>query len=309
MDNFRINELTLELEEQNKKLQTLVCGSIEVRAGGGKNYIYLHKRVDGISATTYVGEYSDELYNMIVSNNLKANEIKKEIRRIKKALKSLGYRDIELSSRVADNIDFARKRLVDTIYKQAVLEGVATTYLDTETIIEGGKVNNMTTDDVLKVVNLKRVWDFILNKNVISMPTNFAVLCEINKLVEQGFYYSAGKLRTVPVSIGGTAWKPSFPIESDIKDRINAILTSQADDVDKAIELLLFVMKSQIFIDGNKRTAVIFANHYLIGKGRGLIVTPNDKVNEYKKLLIDYYEGTDGKAIKHFLKTYCYESI
>lgn len=33
--------------------------------------------------------------------------------------------------------------MVDSIYKQAMLEGVATTYSDTENIVNGGKVMNM----------------------------------------------------------------------------------------------------------------------------------------------------------------------
>ena len=52
------------------------------------------------------------------------------------------------------NIDFARKHLVETIYNQAILEGVATTLSDTENIIEGAKVNNMSSEDILKIVNL-----------------------------------------------------------------------------------------------------------------------------------------------------------
>ena len=54
----------------------------------------------------------------------------------------------------------------------------------------------MTSDDVLKIVNLKHAWEFILNKNIIQSPTNFDLLCEINKFVQEGFYYSAGKIRT-----------------------------------------------------------------------------------------------------------------
>ena len=88
--------------------------------------------------------------------------------------------------------------MADTIYKQAILEGVATTFADTESIIEGGKVNNMTSEDIMKIVNLKHAWEFILNKNVILSDTNFALLCEINKMVEEGFYYSAGTLLTFP---------------------------------------------------------------------------------------------------------------
>ena len=82
----------------------------------------------------------------------------------------------ELSEKVEQNIDFAKRHLVDTIYKQAILEGVATTFADTESIIEGGKINNMSSEDVLKIVNLKHAWEFILNKNVILSDTNFALL-------------------------------------------------------------------------------------------------------------------------------------
>ena len=81
------------------------------------------------------------------------------------------------------------------------------------------------------------------------------------------------------------------------------------NDIDKAIELLLYVMKKQIFIDGNKRTSIIFANHYLISKGQGIIAIPANLTNEYKKLLIDYYEGKDSTEIKNFLKEKCFIQI
>ena len=64
-----------------------------------------------------------------------------------------------------------------------------------------------------------------------------------------------------------------------------------------------------MFIDGNKRTSVIFANHYLISKGKGLIVIPTDKIEEYKKLLIDFYESNNNKIIFNFLKEKCYLEI
>lgn len=292
-----------------KELKSLIYGSIEIREKDCNKYIYVHFREDGIALTKYIGEFSDDLCNLILNNTLRAKTLKKEIKRIDKELKLLNYIENELTQNVALNIDFARKHLVDTIYKQAVLEGIATTYADTETIIEGGKVNNMTANDILKVINLKHAWEFILNKDVITSPTNYTLLCEINKFIEEGFYYNAGRIRSTPVSIGGTNWKPEIPIESAIKDELNDIFKLNIDDIDKAIEILLYVMKKQIFIDGNKRTAVIFANHYLISKSKGLIVIPNEKVEDYKKLLILYYEGKDIKSIKNFLKEFCHICI
>lgn len=292
-----------------RELSDLVFGTIELRERENKKYIYVHFREDGLSLTKYVGEYTDELYNLILNNNKTARELKHRLRQVEKQLKKLNYIEKDLSEKVAMNIDFARRHMVDTVYNQAVLEGVATTYLDTETIIEGGKVSNMTPNDILKVVNLKHAWEFILNKNVIQSPTNFSLLCDINKLLEEGFYYNAGQIRSVPVSIGGTTWKPELPIESVVKEELEKILSANLELIDKAIELLLYVTKKQIFIDGNKRTSVIFANHFIISHGLGLLVIPENRVQEYKKLLIAYYEGEDTEEIKRFLKEKCYLKI
>ena len=286
--NLLQNKQLLEYE-----LQSLAYGSVEIRENDSNKYIYVHYREDGVALTKYVGEYSEELYNLVLNNSIKAKKIKKQIREINKKLKQLNYIEEELSEKVELNIDFAKRHLVDTIYKQAILEGVATTFADTENIIEGGKVNNMTPEDIMKIINLKHAWEFILNKNVILSNTNFALLCEINKLVEEGFYYSAGKVRNVPVTIGGTTWKPELPIESIIKEELEEIFNSKMDDIDRAIELLLYTMKKQVFIDGNKRTSVIFSNHYLISKGKGIIVIPAELTGEFKDLLIAYYEGKD----------------
>lgn len=308
-ERYEIMNLLQNKQTLTNKLNNLIYGSVEIREKDSNKYIYVHYREDGILLTKYVGEYSDNLYNLIINNNIKSKELKKEIKKIEKRLKQLNYTDEELSQKIEICIDFAKRHLVDTIYKQAILEGVATTFADTESIIEGGKINNMTSEDVLKIVNLKHAWEFILNKNVILSDTNFSLLCEINKFVQEGFYYSAGKIRTVPVSIGGTKWTPEFPIESIIKEELEDIFNKKISDIDKAIEILLYIMKKQIFIDGNKRTSIIFANHYLISKGKGIIVIPAELTDEYKDLLINYYEGKDKIKIKQFLKEKCFMQI
>ena len=307
--NLELMHLLQNKEELEHELQKLIYGSIEIRENKENKYIYVHYREDGIVLTNYVGEYSDELYNLILNNNIKAKNIKKQIKDINKKLKELNYVEEEISENVGKNIDFAKRHVVDTIYKQAILEGIATTFADTENIIEGGKVNGMTSEDILKIINLKHAWEFILNKNTILSNTSFSLLCQINKIVEEGFYYTAGKVRNTPVSIGGTSWKPDLPIESVIKEEIDNILSKQTNDVDKAIELLLYTMKKQIFIDGNKRTSVIFSNHFLISKGRGIITIPVELVDEFKKMIISYYEGKNENNIKKFIKEKCYIEI
>lgn len=310
MDNqIKILDLLNQKKSKEYEIENLIYGSIEIRQKDNKKYIYIHTRNEGIQSSKYIGEYNDELYNLIVNNNIKAKDIKKEIRKINKQLKELNYVDEDLSPEVAKNLDFAKKHLADTIYKQAILEGVATTLSDTQNIIDGGKVNNMSPEDILKIINLKHAWEFILNKNVVQSPSDYSLLCMINKLVEEGFYYNAGLLRNVPVKIGGTTWSPEIPIESDVKDNIQNIINNNDNIIDTAVNLLLYVVKKQMFIDGNKRTSIIFVNHYLISRGKGLIVIPADKIEEYKKLLVEYYENNDSKKIKNFIKKECYLKI
>ena len=167
----------------------------------------------------------------------------------------------------------------------------------------------MTATDVQKILNLKHAWEFILDKNVLLSKTDFYILSYIAKFVNEGFYDNGGRIRGVPVKIGGTDYIPPIPIESVVKENIEAILNSQKDVIDIAIELCLYCMKTQIFKDGNKRASVIFTNHYLISKGEGLIVIPEKEVPAFKKLLVDYYEDKDTQNIKTFMKEKCWRKF
>ena len=147
-------------------------GSPEIKDLGGKRYLYVRKRELDRNTSTYVGPYTDELYQMLVRNNAERRFIKKQLRLIDKRLAELGYSESELSPRVKLNIDFARANVKSLIYDQAILEGIATTFALTENIIEGGKVSGMTVSDIQKVINLKHAWEFILDEGVLSAPSD-----------------------------------------------------------------------------------------------------------------------------------------
>lgn len=176
-------------------------------------------------------------------------------------------------------------------------------------ILEKGIVNGMTADDVQKILNLKHSWEFILDQDVIQAETDYHLLCHVAKLVNEGFFSYGGKIRSVPVTIGGTSYVPPIPIESMVIENINEIRSSDKVDIDKAIELCMYCMKTQVFVDGNKRASVIFANHYLISHGQGLLVIPEKDVPEFKKLLVAYYEGEDINVIATFLKEKCWKRM
>lgn len=310
-NNFEmIQELLRTKAEYQARLNLIPYdGVVEIKEVSDKKYLYIRKREAGRKTSTYVGPYSEELHQVLLKSIKDAREIKKAIRDIEKQLASYGYSHDELSANVVLNIDFARANMKSIIYDQAVLEGVATTFPDTELIIDNGKVNNVSAEDVQKILNLKHAWEFVLDKDVILSETNYYVCQYIARLVNEGFYQQGGRIRAVPVTIGGTSYIPPIPIEHKVKEDIDNIIKSSDDVVQVAIELALYVMKTQIFNDGNKRTAIIFANHYLISHAGGLMVVPQNLVPEYKKMLVKYYEDTDEETIKSFMREKCLKTF
>ena len=286
-----IQQLLQERADYQTRLNLIPYdGSPEVKENSSGRYLYIRKRVNGRLTSTYVDVYSDDLYQMLLRSTKEARNLKKQIRRVDKELATNGYIQSKLSSEVISNLDFARANIKTNIYDQAVLEGVATTFPQTEEIIENGTINGMTADDVQKILNLKHAWEFILDNDVIH-------------------FHDGGRIRGVPVSIGGTQYVPPLPVETQVIDSINEILRSDKDKVDIAIDLCMYCMRTQVFLDGNKRASVIFANHYMISHGLGLIVIPEKHVPEFKKKLVDYYESADIADISEFLKSNCWKKM
>ncbi|MCB6616170.1 hypothetical protein [Ruminococcus sp. 210702-SL.1.03] len=102
---------------------------------------------------------------------------------------------------------------------------------------------------------------------------------------------------------------PPLPNELDVKDKIKQIVEENDDAINIAIKLCLYCMKMQIFLDGNKRASVIFANHYLISHGAGSLVIPENEVPEFKRLLVKYYEDDEINVIASFMKEHCWKTI
>lgn len=311
MSDFdKIQSLLQERADCNARINLIPYdGSPEIKENASGKYLYIRKRISSRLTSTYVDVYSDELYQLLLRNAKELKELRKKIRHIDKKLADLGYNSSQLDKRVLQNLDFARANMKANIYDQAVLEGVATSFPQTEDIIDNGTVNGMTANDIQKILNLKHAWEFILDNDVIQAKSDYYLLCHIAKLVNEGFFANAGKIRGVPVTIGGSTYKPPIPVESIVKEKISDILSSEELPIDIAIKLCMYSMKTQVFIDGNKRASVIFANHYLIAHGQGFLVIPEEHVSEFKKKLVAFYEGEDITVISNFLKEKCWKTF
>ena len=199
------------------------------------------------------------------------------------------------------NIFIARRNIVDYIWKSANLEGIKISYPQTQVIYDQGIINGLTVLEVITVNNLKYAWDYILKDN----PSyDFKVLCHLHKLVCDKLVLDGdlGKLRTTPVNIVGTSWRPMFPIESQIKEELKELMEqTEKSKTEIAIEVMLWIMRRQMFIDGNKRVAMLFANKIMIDNGCGIITISVENQPVFFEKLIKFYETGDNEDLKNWI--------
>lgn len=205
------------------------------------------------------------------------------------------------------NIFVAKRNIVDYIYKSANLEGIHVTFSETQAIFDGVGVEGVKVDDIIKINNLKRAWQYMLD--TLDRLTDFDYLCRLNLIIgNEGSIYGAGKIRAYDVKISGTNWQPQIPFEYDIRNEMSDILKIESI-TKRAITLMLWGMRRKIFIDGNKRTSMMIANKEMIQNGAGIISVPKDKIKDFYDLLINFYETNSIHKIEQFVYQNCIDGI
>lgn len=207
-----------------------------------------------------------------------------------------------------DNVLFAKRNIVDSIYKEAKLEGIGVTFPDTYEVFNGRTVSGLSVDDTIKINNLKHAWEFIFD--TLDYPIDLRYIRQVNSEIGKGIVFNEGGLRDSDVKIGGTLWKPDIPNEDSIERFIADITNNTALSItDRAIETMLYIMRSQMFYDGNKRTAQLLANKIMIAGGAGIISVPVELQREFLEKLVAFYETGESKDISVFIYNSSIEGV
>lgn len=207
-----------------------------------------------------------------------------------------------------DNILFAKRNLVDSIYSEARLEGIKVTFPEACQIVNERTVAGFSVDDTIKINNLKHAWEFILN--TFDYPIDLRYIRQINSEVEKGVIFREGLLRETDVRIGGTSWKPDVPDEEIVKRFIkNVTDNKEFSATDRAIGTMLYIMRTQMFYDGNKRTAQLLANRIMIENGAGVLSIHVEDQDAFLKKLVKFYETDNEEDIASFVYERCIEGV
>lgn len=201
-----------------------------------------------------------------------------------------------------DNISFAKRMIVDSIYREARVEGISVTFPETQQIYENGIVSGLRSDDIIKITNLKNAWSFLFA--TIDYPFDVRYIRALNGIIQNNLRTSPGSIRTVNVRISGTTWLPPIPTLETIERELAEVREIE-NDTARAVRLMLSVMRGQYFLDGNKRTAQIVANQELIRHGRGILSVPEEHRLEFSSLLVGFYETGIDARLSEFIFDEC----
>ena len=204
------------------------------------------------------------------------------------------------------NIFLAKRNLIDNIYSSAKLEGLTVTFPQTITILEWINVPSVKLDEIQCILNLRDAWRYLISS--INDEFNLEYICKINEYVSRNESLEWGKLRTGKVEITGTPYIPEVPKEAEVRNSIEKILEKKVA-TERAIEYMLYGMRSQLFWDGNKRTSNICANKIMIQNGAGIIKVPENKIEQFNVLLTDFYNTNEKEEIKRFIFENCIDGI
>lgn len=207
-----------------------------------------------------------------------------------------------------DNIFNAKRIVVDSIYKQANLEGIAVTFADTQSILNNVNVDHVTPTDISKVCCLRDGWSYLFNH--IDDNVDLVFLESVHELIARFDvpYQYLGKLRSEDVMISGTDWRPDIPDADRIFKDLQE-LNSIECVTDRALSVGLYIMRTQMFKDGNKRVGSFAANKILIANGKGIFNVPVKLDGQFKQKLVDYYESDDNEELKAWIVDNCLDGV
>lgn len=201
-----------------------------------------------------------------------------------------------------ENVFLAKERLNSIIYNSVKLEGFNTNYFNVKKILNGSNVPSLKLDEINCILNLRDAWNFVLSN--IDEPITLELICKINAFVSRGESLEWGVLRTGKVGINGVDYIPDIPDETKIIADIKNIMKEE-DITKRSLVLMLYLMRTQAFWDGNKRTSMIVANKIMIENGCGVITIKEEYFKEFNSLLTEYYNTNKMESLLEFLYNNC----
>ncbi len=213
---------------------------------------------------------------------------------------------LEMSAEQKCNL--VMQNLVDLVYNSAYLEGVRVSFVEARAfILDGVEPKGPRPLGLKKLKNLATAYKLLKTDQYLNLPSDLETLCDINRIINgRGVSLEGGRVRRDIVTISGTEYVPPIPDPYDVNYHIRDIVEEKKTYVERGLDLYCYLLKTYVFLDGNKRSANVFANQFLLRHGQGIFSIRPEKDEEFLTLLIKYLETDEKENLKTFLYEHCF---
>lgn len=139
---------------------------------------------------------------------------------------------------VEENVFWAKRSLADYIWKSANLEGIAVTFPETQTVLEGVSVGGKRIDDLNRILQMKRGWQYLLST--------------LDEDVTVQYLQNLRRESTGPACSCEDPSRPPVHNPVEVEDSMHRILDGNSGWTEKALDLMLYLAKERVFSTGTK---------------------------------------------------------
>lgn len=248
-------------------------------------------------------------FNFGIFNNLNNIFTKKEILELENT-NNIYRGKIEKLSPAILKKEFERL-LIELSWKSSQIEGNTYSLLDTEVLIKDNiEAEGHKKEEAIMILNHKKALEYIFENGSYFKELTLAKVEELHAILVDNLNVIKG-LRTMPVGIVGTNYKPLFN-QHQIKEAIEKLIekiNSTEYIIEKALIAVLMISYIQPFEDGNKRTSRLLCNAILLALGCAPLSYRSVDENNYRESILVFYEKNSLIPMKNiFIEQYIFST-
>ncbi len=192
--------------------------------------------------------------------------------------------------------------VIELSWKSSQIEGNTYSLIETETLIKQHiKASGHSDEEAVMILNHKDAFNSILKNKNDFKKLDFSDIVQLHNILTKDLITSG--IRSQKVRISGTQYEPlsdKHEIEKMLRQLIELVNKIEYPP-EKALILAIMIAYIQPFADGNKRTSRMLSNAVLLAYDFLPLSYRNINVNEYRNVMIVFYETNN---LYHFKRLY-----
>ena len=290
----------ISLVTVKRELSRMAISGLLTASGRGRSRAYtisvLGRVLSNVDASIYNAIEPDKRYGLANFNFDLLSAFPSEIF-TSAELAALERATDEYRKRTADLPSAIQKKelerlIIELSWKSSKIEGNTYTLLDTEKLIlEHKEAPGHDKKEARMILNHKEAFEFVHNNKKEFLTLTRANLEQLHGILVKDLSVGIG-LRRSPVGVTGSKYQPLDNIHQ-IGEAVKALaqaISRASVPYAKALLALIGISYVQPFEDGNKRTARIMANAFLLAHDRAPLSYRSVEEKDYREATLVFYE-------------------